>query len=55
MNHVPAAQRAIVLSASWVAVTVAVYMISGVIFHFPGGLPPNNGVCLTPQALLAPS
>jgi len=51
MNRVPTAQRAIVFSASWVAVTVAVYVISGVIFHFPGGLPPNNGEVFDPSGL----
>jgi hypothetical protein len=52
VKRVASAQRAPVFSTCWMAVTTALYILSGLIFHFPGSLPPNNGDAFNPSGVV---
>lgn len=43
MDRVVTSGRTLLFIIAWVIVTTAAYVLSGLIFHFPGAFPPNNG------------
>ncbi|UZX01339.1 hypothetical protein F8G81_00925 [Arthrobacter sp. CDRTa11] len=51
MNRNAKPTKPLLFTVLWFAVTAAGFTVSGVIFHFPGSFPPNNGEAFNPAGI----